>query len=60
LIAWVIGTAIPALLLSLGDLERDRAHHRGAGGLYWLPAGVIAAFLGALLDAWVLLLEILR
>ncbi len=30
------------------------------GGLYWLPIGVIAAFLGALLNAWALLIEILR
>jgi hypothetical protein len=30
------------------------------GGLYWLVAGVLLSFLSALLDAWVLLVEILR
>jgi modulator of FtsH protease len=33
--------------------------HRG-GGLYWLGAGVIFSFGAALIDAWVLLVEILR
>lgn len=30
------------------------------GGLYWLVAGVVLSFVCALLDAWVLLIEILR
>ncbi|HEX4382519.1 MAG TPA: hypothetical protein VH083_06210 [Myxococcales bacterium] len=30
------------------------------GGLYWTVAGVVAAFLAALIDAWVLLIEIQR
>jgi modulator of FtsH protease len=30
------------------------------GGLYWLVAGVIISFIAALLDAWVLLIEIQR
>lgn len=30
------------------------------GGLYWLLAGIILAILGAVLNAWVLLVEILR
>jgi modulator of FtsH protease len=30
------------------------------GGLYWWPAAVIAAYVGAIVDAWVLLVEILR
>jgi hypothetical protein len=30
------------------------------GGLYWWPAGVIAAYVSALTNAWVLLIEILR
>ncbi len=32
----------------------------GGGGLYWWPAAIVVAFLGALVDAWVLLVEILR
>jgi hypothetical protein len=30
------------------------------GGLYWVLAGILWAFLGAVLNAWVLLVEILR
>jgi hypothetical protein len=30
------------------------------GGLYWLLAGVVAAVIGGVLNAWVLLVEILR
>jgi hypothetical protein len=30
------------------------------GGLYWWPAAIVAAYVGALIDAWVLLVEILR
>ena len=30
------------------------------GGLYWWPVAVLAAYVGALTDAWILLIEILR
>jgi modulator of FtsH protease len=30
------------------------------GGLYWWPVAVFAAYLGALTNAWILLIEILR
>jgi modulator of FtsH protease len=30
------------------------------GGLYWWPAAIVAAYLGAIINAWVLLVEILR
>jgi modulator of FtsH protease len=30
------------------------------GGLYWLLAGTVLALIGAVLNAWVLLVEILR
>jgi modulator of FtsH protease len=33
---------------------------QGGGGLYWWPAAIVVAYLGALIDAWVLLVEILR
>jgi hypothetical protein len=32
----------------------------GQGGLYWLVAGTVFAIVGALADAWVLLVEINR
>ena len=32
----------------------------GGGGLYWWPAAIVVAYLGALVNAWVLLVEILR
>jgi hypothetical protein len=32
----------------------------GVGGLYWLVVGVVLSFLVAVLDAWVLLVEIHR
>ena len=32
----------------------------GGGGLYWWPASVVALFVAALTNAWVLLVEILR
>jgi hypothetical protein len=30
------------------------------GGLYWLAAGTVFAFIAALMDVWALLIEILR
>jgi modulator of FtsH protease len=30
------------------------------GGLYWTFAGIIGAIVGAVMNAWVLLVEILR
>jgi hypothetical protein len=30
------------------------------GGLYWVLAGIVGAFMGAVANAWVLLIEILR
>jgi hypothetical protein len=30
------------------------------GGLYWLPAGIVLAIAGAVSNAWVLLVEIMR
>lgn len=33
--------------------------HRG-GGLYWMPAGAVASLGGAMLHAWILLIEIQR
>jgi modulator of FtsH protease len=33
---------------------------RFSGGLYWLVPGVLMAFAGAMINAWILLVEILR
>ena len=33
---------------------------RGAGGLYWLVPAILISFIKAVLDAWVLLVEINR
>ena len=33
---------------------------QAGGGLYWYPAAVLAAYVGALTNAWILLIEILR
>jgi modulator of FtsH protease len=33
---------------------------QAGGGLYWWPAAIAAAYLGAIVNAWVLLVEILR
>jgi hypothetical protein len=33
---------------------------RAGGGLYWLVPGIVLCLLVAVLDAWVLLVEILR
>jgi hypothetical protein len=58
---WTVGRAalaacgtVPFLLGSISLLA-----HRG-GGLGWVVAGLIAALIGAVVNAWVLLVEILR
>jgi hypothetical protein len=47
-------TVVPTALAGLGLLLD------GAGGLYWLLVAVLAAVVGGLSQAWVLLIEILR
>jgi hypothetical protein len=32
----------------------------GAGGLYWVAGGIVGCFVVAVLDGWVLLIEIQR
>ncbi len=46
--AFLIALAGLLLLLEVG------------GGLYWWPAAIVTAYVGALVNAWVLLVEILR
>jgi hypothetical protein len=48
LVAWSVLVAAVSLLL------------RAGGGLYWLVPGVVLCLVVAALDAWVLLIEILR
>jgi modulator of FtsH protease len=59
--SWVITEVAPAVLLSASTVVGGVGTMTGSlGGLYWVPVGVIAAFVAALLNAWVLLVEILR
>ncbi len=44
-------------LLAIGGLAELLAH---GGGLYWVAAGFVCLILGAVANAWVLLVEILR
>jgi hypothetical protein len=60
-IKWLYGTGlpmafviVPTLLAGAGVLIS------GLGGLSWLPVITVAALLGSLLQAWVLLIEIPR
>ena len=50
------GSAAPSLIVVAGVTLLAE----GGGGLYWWPAAIVAAYLGALVNAWVLLVEILR
>ncbi|QUH03429.1 hypothetical protein HUO13_23715 [Saccharopolyspora erythraea] len=61
LVAWFLGAAAPSALLSLSLALAGFGTLTGTlGGLYWLPVGVIAGLVAAMLNAWVLLVEILR
>ena len=58
---WLYGSALPVILL-VGPtiLAGAGLLIEGLGGLYWLPVAVIAAIIGGVAQAWVLLIEILR
>lgn len=51
-----IGLGAPALIGLTGFTLAVSA----GGGLYWWPAAVLVSYLGALTNAWILLIEILR
>jgi hypothetical protein len=53
---WVIRLSGP-LLLAIGAVSELLA---AGGGLYWVAAGFVFLTLGAVANAWVLLIEILR
>ena len=48
---------VPALTLMIGGISFAI---EGGGGLYWVLGGVLAGFVGASTNAWVLLVEIQR
>ncbi|OQO94826.1 hypothetical protein B1813_01735 [Saccharomonospora piscinae] len=61
LVWWAATEATPALVLTASTALAGVGLLTGAlGGLYWVPGAVLAAFLAALINAWVLLVEILR
>jgi hypothetical protein len=55
---WGFGSSSWAALRS--HLNQPQAHPYAGGGLYWILAGTVLTFVGATLNAWVLLVEILR
>ena len=60
-ISWTLG-ALPILLLPpLAFVVAGCSLLAGSGGgLYWMVAGTVLTFVGASVNAWVLLVEILR
>ena len=52
----VLGLGAPTLLALTGVTLAACA----GGGLYWWPGAIVVAYLGALTNAWVLMIEILR
>jgi modulator of FtsH protease len=52
----IIGLGSAALIAVAGILLLAEA----GGGLYWWPVAIATAYIGALVNAWVLLVEILR
>jgi modulator of FtsH protease len=58
---WLMGQVMPAVLVSVPLIVAGIGLlTSGLGGLYWLPVSVIAAVYGGLMQAWGLLIEILR
>jgi hypothetical protein len=58
------GIAVPVAIVQLlpivaGALLQVVAEN-GGGGLYWVAAGLLFTIAGSMLDAWVLMVEILR
>jgi modulator of FtsH protease len=58
---WMMTSGAPTVLLPLGTLLAGLGLITGAlGGLYWVAVAVLAAFVFGLIQAWTLLIEILR
>jgi hypothetical protein len=47
-------------MIELGWCDPEVRADVDGGGLAWLVAGIVGAFVGAIVNAWVLLVEILR
>jgi hypothetical protein len=59
--SWVVSNTIPALVVAVAPVVAAIGLLTASlGGLYWIPAAVAFGLLGGLLNAWVLLVEILR
>jgi len=53
-IAVIVEATVPMVAAGISVLAGAR------GGLYWLVAAVVLGFVGAILNAWILLVEIIR
>ena len=61
--SWLLNAVAASLALSLGLLLAGIslvADAPGLGGLYWVPPATALAWVGGLVNAWVLLVEINR
>ncbi|HUJ05889.1 MAG TPA: hypothetical protein VLX31_07250 [Streptosporangiaceae bacterium] len=60
----LIWTLVPILVITAGTVPMIAAGISvlagGGGGLYWLVAEVVLALAGAIVNAWILLVEIVR
>jgi hypothetical protein len=59
--SWVLTSVVPSLIATIAPvLAAVGLLTASLGGLYWLPAAVASSLYGGLVNAWVLLVEILR
>jgi len=59
--AWALLVIGPAVALALGPLLAGiGVLTTSLGGLYWIPASMVVALLSGLVNAWVLMIEIIR
>jgi len=59
--SWLLSRPFTAGLTALSLVLAGAGYSfQGLGGLYWLVVAVLAAVFGGLVNAWVLLVEILR
>src|SRR4051794_9572998 len=59
--SWVGTSLVPAAVIAIAPvLAGVGLLTESLGGLYWIPAAVALGLLGGLVNAWVLLIEILR
>jgi hypothetical protein len=59
--SWLSTTAVPSIVIAVAPaIAAVGLLTHSLGGLYWLPAAVALALLSGLVNAWVLMIEILR